>query len=68
MKNIEVGVLIIPQVHERISDESSKGAVFIFYNYKNVWNRNTEGKCFADSYTYVMQHRPVLASFEWTIS
>ena len=48
-----------PEVHEKIYEESGKGAVVIFYNYKNAWNRNPEGKGFAGTFTYVTQHRPV---------
>ena len=52
-----------PEIHEKINDANGKGAVVIFYNYKNAWNRNPEGKGFAGTFTYVTQHR--VASQRW---
>lgn len=47
-----------PEVHEKIADASGRGAVVLFYNYRNVWNRTPEEGSFPGTFTYVTEHRP----------
>jgi alpha-galactosidase len=44
-----------PEIHEKIADDNGKGAVVIFYNYKNAWNRDPENS-FPGEFTYVTEH------------
>ncbi len=44
-----------PEIHEKIAADNGKGAVVIFYNYKNAWNRNP-GNGFPGEFTYVTEH------------
>jgi alpha-galactosidase len=43
------------EIHEKIADDNGKGAVVIFYNYKNVWRRNPENS-FPGEFTYITEH------------
>ncbi len=45
-----------PEIYEKIDAETGKGAVIIFYNYKNAWYRNPEQAPDAD-FQYVTTHR-----------
>jgi len=40
-----------PEVHEKINPETGKGAVVIFYNYRNAWRQ--KGPYFPGSFRYV---------------
>ncbi len=43
------------EIHEKIACDNGKGAVVIFYNYKNVWRRNPENS-FPGEFTYITEH------------
>jgi alpha-galactosidase len=44
-----------PEIHEKIDPQTGKGAVVIFNNYQDVWNKNAE-KDFAGTFTYVTEN------------
>jgi alpha-galactosidase len=41
-----------PEIHEKIDPRTGKGAVVIFNNYQNVWNKKAE-RDFAGTFTYI---------------
>ena len=44
-----------PEIHEKITADNGKGAVVIFYNYRNVWREDPENS-FPGEFTYVTEH------------
>jgi alpha-galactosidase len=44
-----------PEIHEKIASENGKGAVVIFYNFKNAWRRNPDDG-FRGEFTYVTEN------------
>ena len=46
-----------PEIHEKIDPATGRGAVVIFYNYKNAWNRNPESAPDA-TFRYVTMYSP----------
>lgn len=52
-----------PEIHEKIWKESGRGAVIVFYNYKNAWRRSAEN-AFPGEFTYITEN-PVDKKF-WT--
>lgn len=52
-----------PEIHEKIAADNGRGAVVIFYNYKNAWQRNAEN-AFPGEFTYITEN-PVDKKF-WT--
>jgi alpha-galactosidase len=45
-----------PEIHEKIWDENGRGAVVVFYNYKNAWRRSADN-AFPGVFTYVTEHK-----------
>lgn len=45
-----------PEIHEKIYTESGRGAVVIFYNYKNVWGKDPANS-FPGEFTYITEHK-----------
>ncbi len=43
-----------PEIHEKINTMTGKGAVVVFYNYKNAWRQ--EGPYFPGTFRYVTQN------------
>jgi alpha-galactosidase len=52
-----------PEIHEKIWHESGRGAVVVFYNYKNAWRRSADN-AFPGEFTYITEN-PVDKKF-WT--
>jgi alpha-galactosidase len=43
-----------PEIHEKIASENGRGAVVIFYNFKNAWRNPDDG--FKGEFTYVTEN------------
>jgi alpha-galactosidase len=44
-----------PEIHEKIWNESGRGAVVVFYNYKNAWRRSADN-AFPGEFTYITEN------------